>query len=247
MDIITADEAFNWQMNTYPSVFMAPSVSLARLKYYDHMFNVLGNGYSWEKRFLSEHDRSQIDPLLLVSYPEKYTSGVPLYYAFTEMHNGSPGSCLEEIFTLEETESRADIVCKRLIKNNGEFTPYPNFNKNHSMIWKMRSMGESWDRAALDYYTQMKDFFDGPNVHTYHGAVPKEPVQLNSMVLQYTKTLSTYNSQEDIIKDFNVAYNGDPLEFIERHWEQELHRIHIFLDETIEKLNLSNKSKKVFK
>lgn len=255
--IMTAEQAFNVSMNTYPSLYSAPTLEMAKDKFYDHIFNVIGNGFRDTDEFLEGHVINKENIKLINSFPEKYISNAPLYIAYTALEKSFDipafDSSLEGVYTKEELKTMPHVVkaiqsnsCDFLNREetvNDKFSPYPNFKKTYSMVWQMdmNVIGKSWIEAGIVYYEHMKDFFNSEESHSYSGAIPKEKIDLEIMVYDYEKMFKHYTKEDmseaeyfKAISDaYEIEYTGDTEQFIRKRCDKELARIHAFIDETI--------------
>lgn len=261
MTIMTAEQAFNVAMNQYPSLYSSPSVKQSKLKYYDQIFNVVGNGYIDFEDFIKSHTVNKNNEKLINSYPNKYIGKTPLFYAYikVEEHSGYKMGVREGsppgIYTKEELKNMPEVV--HTVRANGHnlldeqkgFVPYPNFEKEYSMVWKMdmEKLDRSWREESLFYYKEMKKFFKGDDAPYYSDAVHKEDWEKEQAVKNYEKNFARYKepgmSQDDfyakISKEYELEYNGNTMDFIQRRWDKELNRINEFIDETISKIEQS--------
>jgi len=257
--IMTAEQAFNVSMNTYPSLYSAPTLEMAKDKFYDHIFNTIGNGYRDTEEFLHGHTINKSVIELMESFPEKYIGNTPLYTAYTAVDNSRGlempvhDSILEGLYTKEELETMPHVATS--IQSNSrefdddregiddKFSPYPNFKKTYSMVWNMdmNAIGKSWIEAGIVYYEHMRNFFNSEKYHWYSGAIPKDEVDLEIMVSDYEKMFKHYTKEDmteaeyfKAISDaYEIEYTGDTEQFIRNRWDKELARIHAFIDETI--------------
>lgn len=259
LEIMTAEQGFNHSMNTYPSLYSAPTLEDAKLKYFDHIFNVLGNGYRDIEEFLDAHTIRADNKHLINSFPKKYIGDTPLFYAYTEVSErggfkrGIDESLLPGLYTEEELKDLPQVVYE--VQANGRlffedeyvFSPYPNFKKRYSMVWEddIAVLDISWLLAAQDYYQKMQKFFNSENVHHYSSACPPEGQKLNQMIQDMDKAFTRYKtegmSEEDyraaVSKAYECEYTGDTKLFIQTRWSKELGRIHTFLDDTLKRLD----------
>lgn len=98
---MTAEQAFNVSMNEYPSLYTSYSLERAKMKFYDHIFNIIGNGFGDMEEFKEEHTINKFNKHLIDSFPDKYISNTPLYMAYKE--HARINSFIDE--TLERLDS----------------------------------------------------------------------------------------------------------------------------------------------
>lgn len=198
-EMMTAEQGFIHSMNTYPSLYTSSTLEDAKLKYFDHIFNVIGNGYHDVEEFITHHTINDENKDLINSFPDKYIGDTPLFYAYTQVHNhrgyesGVTGSELPGIYTEEELKNLPQVVYT--VQANGNFfddeeyffNPYPNFSKQYSMIWEdsIEALEVSWLQAAQFYYEKAREFFYSKNANKYHGACPEDEFELEDRVKSY--------------------------------------------------------------
>lgn len=248
--LMTADEAFNVAINTYPSLYTAATLELAQLKFFDQVFNVIGNGTSTIEEFAEHYALPPENAGLTQGFPEKYIGTNPLYYAYTEVveEDGwcSPkyGMDLPGLYTEDEIKAMPHVLHSVLsnrdeVKGQSSFVPYPNFKKRYSLVWNidMGSIDPSWSEAALSFYRFAKTFFESDKAHAYSDAAPKDP---SRRVADYEEAFARCRkpgmSEEDyraaISEAYELEYTGDTEDFIRRRWAIEKARILDFLEET---------------
>lgn len=248
--LMTADEAFNVAMNTYPSLYTGATLELAQLKFFDQVFNTIGNGTSTIEEFAEHYALTPEKADLVHGFPEKYIGTTPLYYAYTEIveedgfHFPKYGTDLPGLYTEDEIKAMPHVLHSVLsnrdeVKGQSRFVPYPNFQKRYSLVWNvdMGSIDPSWSEAALSFYRFAKTFFESDDAHAYSDAAPKDP---SRRVADYEEAFARCRkpgmSEEDyraaISEAYELEYTGDTEDFIRRRWAIEKARILDFLEET---------------
>lgn len=263
--IMTAEQAFNLSMNVYPSLYHANTIQQAQFKFFDHMFNVIGNGYRNHQEFIDAHTINNKNKKFLASFPEKYIGEIPLHHCYTKMQNignlklPDLHSALKELLTIEEIKERTDIVyfnqCANQKNKQDKEAPYPNFKKEYSLLWNvhLKDLDQSWIEAGINYYTQMKTFFDSEQIDLYSSAIPKDPNKLQNLINQYethfkhrkTENMTNQEHFDKISNDYECKYEGNTEQFIHQRWNKELLRIKDFINETLHYLeqNLTSNKK----
>ncbi len=262
--LMTAEQAFNYAMNKHPSLYTEDNIADAKFKYFDHIFNTIGNGYGNFREFSAEHTINDENKNFIESFPEKYITSKPLYYAYTKVKKigsfemGESGSELPGLYTEEELKSKPEVLYKvqsnRSIHKDREqqfgykesLLPYPNFSREYSMVWRMdmSKLDASWMDAAKEYYVRAKEFFNSEASQFYHGAAPKVESMMDELIASYEKNFIRYKKDgmteiqfnEAISKAYELNYDGDTKAFIEKRWEVEQKRILKFIDKTLDKL-----------
>lgn len=254
MALLTPKKCVNLDVNTYPSLYASAGYELAKLRVYDHIFNVIGNGIRDTEEF-KYHMRNRRKGVQ--TPPAKYLSGEPLFRGYTEVTSYGEeydldderflmpvnGSDLEELFSEAEKADHPEV--KRWIKVNAntKFIPYPNFEKTYSIVWRMDTalLTEEWIDEIIWFYRKCEEFFDGPNSYEYHSAIPADARQLERRVKDQDQHLTKYMKADkpveecwaDITAAYGTEYRGDTLDFLQRRWEKEHNRIRAYITETI--------------
>lgn len=244
--IMTFEQAFNVAMNEYPMLYTAQTVDLAKLKFSDQIFNVIGNNISsmddFELNFtIAEENKDVID-----SYPAIYITDQPLYIVYCMTHTGSR-HYLKNLYTEQQLEQFADDSAYVWFKANkliDEFVPYPNFKPEYSLVYDidLQEYDSSWTIAAIFFYTKMKEWFNSDSVWKYPGAGHLKDMQ--TCIADYERMFKRYEGNAQTPEERNVKisnaygieYTGNIEQFIHTRWNNELNRIITFIDETLIKL-----------
>lgn len=157
----------NSKINNYHQLF---SGKYYKLRVYDQLFNVVGNGIR-DIHELQDH----LDITNHINYdfvPEKYISGEDLYYMIYD--EGMNHNCMYNVkslyayFTLREVNSLPKKFRARLINNN--YSVYPNFRKEYSIIWcdgVVDFLTDEWKRECKWFYEQCRPIIvnGSPNIY----------------------------------------------------------------------------------
>lgn len=255
MKLLSPTKAVNLWINSYPSRYASDDRELSKLRVYDQIFNVIGNGIRDTDEFkqaLRNRRKGVQTP------PAKYTSGEPLFWGYTRAKEYGEGeykiavgdidSSLDGVFTEEEKQHHPEVkvwVQCRIMGGEEGFVPYPNFDKKYSTVWQIdRSiLTREWIDEIAWFYRKCEQFFDGPDAHRYHRALPIDPKKLERRVedmeralVQYRKGATIEEQWASITKAYGVEYRGDILDFMQRRWEEEYVKIREFITETIDLL-----------
>ena len=268
--IMTVDQAYNVSMNKYPSLYTSSTIEQSQMKYYDHIFNVIGNGFRDMNEFLREHTINSKNQMYIDNFPDKYITNEPLYYVYKKVNKigslivGDQNSVIKGIFTVEEIanmpEAKHYVQCNDGInkKEKSEFIPYPNFSKEYSLVWdNISKLDPSWLKAAIVFYTKCQDYFNSDQVFTYHHAHPKNnnDKKWDYLISQFQNSFDKYKTEgitdkqyhAIISKEYECPFDGDIKKFIKIRWENELKNINKFIEETLERLNIELKVDKTLK
>lgn len=254
MALLTPVKCVNLAINTYPSLYAANGYELAKLRVYDHIFNCIGNGI----RDTAEYNDYMRNRRNGVQTPAaKYLSGERLYYGYTQVKDMGAElgidderflmpvseSCLNEVFTESEKADHPEV--KRWLGFNvtDKFNPYPNFNKQYSTVWRIDTsiLTKEWIDEIIWFYRKCEEYFDGPDAHEYHSALPADPKKLERRVKDQDEYLAKYMKADkpveecwaEITEAYGTEYRGDTVDFLKRRWEKEHDRIRAYITETI--------------
>lgn len=210
---MTAEEAFNYSMNAYPSLYTAATVREARNQVFDHIFNVIGNGYRDHDEFVEGHLWQPNIAEMTRTFPAKYIGTAPLFTGYTAMETRRkmavpidiPGidsslfdmpdmnSSLHGLYTEAEKEFHPDV--KKWTQSNrfhGEHAPYPNFKPRYSLLYhvKLDELDDSWLHAGIEFYGHCREYFNSPLCEGYSGAWPSDPKKQARLVGDYEKAIA---------------------------------------------------------
>lgn len=244
MELMTADQAFNYAMNRYPLIYAAPTEMDAKLKWWDHVFNTIGNGYRDTDEFIEKHDVDSIakeNMGWLDNYPQKYISGVDLYFL-----SGKEGEVNTSLYTCKEVEQLYDGFDVIPAGCEGFEAPYPNFSKEYSLVWRidLSKLDASWVNAAIKFYEWDEEFFLSDKVHLYYVAPPEDKKSFYKIVEDFRKGFDRYRIPNQTTEEFNAIitkeygciFTGDIAEFLCSKWNNEHRRIQEFISETLQML-----------
>lgn len=245
MKFYTPEEYVSLCIDTYPTLYTGRALYESRMKVFDQLFNVIGNGIRDNKELKQELKfRGKV-----VSDPYKWILN-DIWYGYKEIKevnlgNGKtikfPRGESSSYFLEEEKKDHPEILY--WVKSEKyPFAPYPNFQKRYSTVWQCSDfvkLGNKWITVAIQFYKYCKEWFNEENWKLYHEAYPKETLEKTSKVEQdYLNAFFRYGytSNEEISKAYEFEYNGNIQDFLTGIWEVEKERIFSFIDETISML-----------
>lgn len=244
--IMTFEQAFNVAMNEYPMLYTARTVTLAKLKFSDQIFNVIGNGISSVSDFESNFTITDANKNIIDSYPSSYITNQPLYTVYRITDTGL-SQYLENLYTeqqLEQFSNDPAYVWYRANRLMDNFDPYPNFDSKYSLVYNvdLQQYDSSWTIAAIYFYTKMKEWFNSDSVWKYPAAGHLKDMQ--TCIVEYERMFKRYEGDAQTLEERNVKisnaygieYTGNIEQFIHTRWNNELNRIITFIDETLIKL-----------
>ena len=239
--IMTVDQAFNAAMNECPSLISAQSLELAKLKFYDFVFNTIGNGLCSVDEFERKFKITRKNSHLIGEFPEKYCTPVPLYHAIGS--SNLPRLNHFTLYTYEEAQEliRAGYSVYQFNKKAISVVPYPNFEAAYSLVYKvdLKEYDPSWPAAAIQYYTVMDQWFKSNSVRDYPHATHLKDMQ--ATIRSYEAAFKHYGNAATTVEERNanisraygIPFDGNIEQFIRTRWDSELVRIKEFIAETL--------------
>lgn len=222
----------------YPSLYASSSYEHSKFAVFDQLFNVIGNGIRD-----NEELKNGFKCFIGVDTEDMshYYDGTPLWVGWIYYRNSASAIYVWE----HEKENHPEIKDWFLPDPRQGFkTPYPNFEKRYSLIWKtdflkMAKHTPEWMDEALWFYETCRKFFEG-DCSSYHYAYPKEtPEKTKYEEKCFLDMMEKYDSNEAISKAYETEYTGDIVDFLKRRWTKEKARILEFINETIQLIKIS--------
>jgi hypothetical protein len=234
MKILTPDEYVVNKIQSYPTLVLSETYETSKLKVFNQLFNVIGNGVRDDEELLEQISG---EPMVLSekAFKETYWYGYDI--DLTEKH------CIELVTDCYESDKlNYPKVSDWIELKIYPFNPYPNFQVEYSTVYQcpiFLTLGEEWIRAALHFYKHCKEWFK-TNWQYYHLAYPqmgengndKSKFQQKDMM----EWLEKYSTHEEVTEAYGVEYDGDVDKFMKKRWEKELNRINDYIDSTIRML-----------
>lgn len=243
MRYYTPEEYVLANLIEYPSLYKSPTLHDTSLLVFDQLFNVIGNGIS---------DDEELDEYLAykdfdASLAEKYFTNESLFYGYYKtikygkFEIGDADGCNKgTVLCLESEKHLYPDIVKWVISSNAKFNPYPNFQKEYSLVYRtdFGKLGTEWIRAAKWFYRSCETFFnEAETVGYYHNAFPKVKARDNERYISDLVGLLKKIDLAQVEEQYGVPFNGSVEDFAKARWEKELNRINVFLGETQEHLN----------
>ncbi len=174
----------------YPTLYLFESFDRIRLATLDQLLNVLGNGIKTNRDFCDEfkqkskiHYNDLISEYTFIRTPyhiiqdnklknlysvfdsyEKYFPEEELWVKNSELD-----SYLSQTYLFHELvpPQQKYVVLK---KNDYKFSPYPNFQKKYSILWRVDDI--KLNKCQIDdfiwFYNKCLEYFNSENVVNYH-------------------------------------------------------------------------------
>lgn len=213
----------------YSLSYASTSEEQAKLKVFNQLLNVIGNGIRDEEELAQELKEIKVDT---EKYP-RLISGEKLFFGYKDKTFSETTPYIFE----EEKALYPDI--EEWYENTiHPFSPYPNFDKNYSIIYNSESLlkSEEWIKEIIWFYQQCRICVENNN-HYY--AFPKETEKETKKHVESIKNAiesKNLSSNEEISTLWGAEFSGDYYQFCVNRWNKEKERIFEFIDVTIEML-----------
>lgn len=234
-NIFAPDDYVLFRVGQYPTLYAAETFEQAKLRVYDQLFNVIGNGIRDEDELrddlkLYEFDRERA---------QKFCNGAKAFWGYKQVRDFGSGFLVGEGDSITagdfEQDQYPDIIHWQ---ESGycRWNPYPNFQKRYSAIWfpDFRTVaGDEWISEAVWYYGKCRDWFTAHS-NEYHGAYPTGNQAKDTQYLaDMFKQRDRYDSDEAFSEAYNIEYTGDMVDFMTRRSAATIAKAIAFIDETI--------------
>lgn len=238
----------------YPSLYAKEDFEVVKFKVFDHLFNVIGNGISDYETFKDSLSKKKdiniakakklCTETLYYGY-EDFTSRIinDEEYIFPKGEAKAFGILEEEkenyknIKFWQEIPKNLESILEEFEeeKTHTKFNPYPNFQKEYSIIWKipkvLENLDKEWKNELLWFYEKCIEAINQGCFKNYSefptGNEKKDKQRINE-IQKYNKD----KSFEKISKDYEVEFNGDWSDFLKRRWLKTKKEYLMFIDET---------------
>lgn len=215
----------------------------AQVAVLDSIFNVIGNGFDSDK-----------DLINLISSSENYDFGDfennykkdkyighfsiifrmnngferELYYLpneddYVSFRKSEINPPVEDIFE-EEIELYPEAILWVNSNPRKKFQPYPNFQKEYSLIYKINfdlfsDKKEAWKDTLIFFYENCIKHYESEDCKSSMYAYPSaNKYQDRATFDTFEQNLKKYKSNEEITKAYGLEYTGDLDDFIKRKW-----------------------------
>ena len=125
--------------------------------------------------------------------------------------------------------------------------PYPNFKAEYSILNQlpMDVLTDEWLKEIQWFYTECRNFFEGPNVGHYSYAYPSSGKTPMNTVAEQEKHFERFRKEGQTEEEFNAIitkqweceYTGDTDDFLKRRWAKELAKVKSFITKTLRKVD----------
>ena len=224
-------------VSRYPSLYADNTVDGVKVRVFDQLFNVIGNGIRDHDELLAHLRVFEFDRERAL----RFCQGEKAYYGYTKTRKigirdvGFPDG---DSITVAESErvNHPEIVlwqdCGRY-----EWNPYPNFEKKYSTVWQTNfsELGPDWADAVVWFYTRCNEWFDH-NESKYHYAYPcNKPGKSQQLLDNMIVARNRYESDEAFALAYGGGeFNGDMDLFLKARWQKNLADIREYIQETID-------------
>lgn len=223
------------RVGSYPSLYASPTFEQAKLRVYDQLFNVVGNGVRDSDERINELIRYPFDRERSL----KFVNGARVMYGYFQTRDYGSGVVLPEGDSITVGDFEMDQYPDVIYWSDAGYcrwNPYPNFNNQYSIVCYpnfRHIVGEEWAAEVVWYYQKCKEWIatDGEK---YHGAYPSDNPHKDA---NYLKTMheqrAKYDSDEAFSKAYGLEFTGDMEDFMIRRSKKEQERCLAFIDEVI--------------
>lgn len=235
--LISLEQIFIYKLNKHPCLYLSDSLFCAKMKIYDSILNVIGNGIRSVEDLYDDISLSDVE---LFELKEKYVSEVDLYRCYFTDDRRSADYYL--VLTEEEANRNQFIVSKSKIKKNN-FEPYPNFQKKYSIVWTPEI--DKFDLPSLKeilwFYQECLKYFNSEHKYSIFIRAKDNTPQFDNLVINYKDKFKKFFDESEteeeafelISKSYNCQFKGDIKEFIFNKANSELNYALTFINETI--------------
>lgn len=247
--MMTAEEAFSYSVQRYPSLYASLDEQSTRMAVYDQWFNVIGNGLRDQSDLQREYRWLPELEAWTKGVPSKYMGPEPIYEGFTQLQEQEPGevpkpafeSRIREFYTVLEQEFHPEAQFWRRREKGTGFGFYPNFMPEYSLLYKVdrSALDSSWLQAGLYFYQHAQEYFSGAQADYYSSSWPQDPVLQQKRVAEFERDWIRLDPDAQrkqwatISDDHGLPFAGDTPAFLATLWEQEKARIDQFLSATV--------------
>lgn len=218
---------------TYPLLYASPCLEDAKLKVFDQLFNVIGNGVRDDSDLqtqLSYSDINSVEALKLIG------QDVVIYLGYRN-EGISPSPAAMDTITTANPELFPDIKYWVDCPVTAKDSLYPNFDKKYSLVYRtnFKALGPAWVDAAIWYYSEALKYFEA-GASGYSHAFPCATEAESKAEIAQFENLIVNLGIEQIVPVTPISYDGDPVDYLTNRWAFERDRIISFIHETIEML-----------
>lgn len=226
----------------YSSLYAAPTHYDVKMKVLDHTLNCIGNGIGREAFNLTE-EALDVDQFIRWCNAESYSYG---HKQTTNIGGVAIGTGDFIVVLPDQKRLHPEIVHWVDVKTRKFTVPYPNFQKEHSMVWGTRGfdfaeLGLQWIACAIQYYQECRKFFENAeSCKQYHYAFPRSTLSTTKKFVREMKDmLGLYPDETAVSYAYELKFRGskdntgDVIRFLDVRWRKERARILRFIDETI--------------
>lgn len=236
---VTLDQLVISRIHEYPSLYGGNTYEDAKMRVLDHFLNVIGNGIRDSREL--EAELADVNLALTLEDVEAATSGEQMYYAYREVKDYGHfcvGEGDSEVIFERDRESSPHIKHWLAITQRPH-NLYPNFKAEYSTVYQcenFRTLDKSFTRGAIDFYRYALKWL-AENESSYHHAFPQKTEAETQRVLEsYEKSISRYETHEEVSEAFGREFHGDVYRFASEGWQEEKVRIIAFINKTIQTL-----------
>lgn len=253
--ILTPDEFIARSVCRSPSLFAGPTYDEVKFRILDQLLNTIGNGIENSEEFMEEPvTESEFADAQKWFACSRAAYGYMAFRLIGEYQMPEGQSSVVE--RVDMLDLHPEIQCWIEFDTNTRRNPYPNFQKQYSLVWgkmyqsfEFEALGKEWVEAAIWFYAKCLDYImDDDAVKSYHSAFPKPTQHENEKTISEYKRIigdySRYPTNDDITHAYECEFIGDRTSsddvaaFITRRWQATRDEIVSFIHETLGHLEL---------
>jgi hypothetical protein len=238
----------------HPILYASHDKDISRLKILDHIFNCIGGGYGELEDFIENMMLTDAREKMASQDISRFFNENDTKFVYNKKYQ-SMGMDFQDpmhfigILNEQEITERNDVKYVDNGRKKSEFIPYPNFEKEYSILWKydMSFLSEDWLNEIKWFYQECRVFFNTDSVHEYHGFYPKESEtkKWDNLIKAFADRFEHYKKDdmtlEEVYQNISDAYltdfDGDVKKFIKTHFDKNRTNALKFIDETIDKID----------
>ena len=247
---MTAEEAFSYCVNRYPSLYASLNERSTRMAVYDQFFNVIGNGYRDLDDMEHHFTWTPAHHSVTSGVPAKYMGPEPIFEGYmkavTTRGQVEPDfeSRMRGFYTEAEKALYPDVQYWEPREKGEGIGFYPTFKEEFSLLHRIErdALDVSWLQAGIYFYTQAKEYFAGPDSDDYSRAWPSDPARQRQKIKEFERDTRVSDPAKKaelwatLSTNYGVPYTGDTPAFLQTCWTKEKSRIEKFIDSTLSML-----------
>lgn len=262
--LMSLEEYIYNTISKYPTLYANKDFEISKFNVLDHFLNTISSGFDKDEDFfdtLSKKENIDIEKIKRLCIESSYTgfSKVDSINLETRVLNTPVQSSkiVENIF--EEDKDKypnviywqkndptkefdlQDIMNQRKgLKIESKFSPYPNFQKEYSLVWinkdLLNNLDNEWIEGFKWFYEKSLESID-KGCFKDHSEFPTGSTKEDSNRIKQFENIIKNESFKKVSRDYGMEYNGNVEEFLTNQWLKTKDEYKTFINETINVLN----------